>query len=81
MTQVKELYTRVGQEDRPEVDLIDKEDALIGNLHRIIPATHHMLSVWHINKTFKLEPVNTFPKKEYVRFGWNYSIKFVKQQH
>ncbi len=53
MTQVKELYTRVGQEDGLEVDLTDKEYALIGNLHEIMPSTHHMLCVWHINKNIQ----------------------------
>ncbi len=50
MTKVKELYTRIGQEDRPEVVLIDKKDALIGNSHKMMPATHCILCVWHINK-------------------------------
>ncbi len=45
MTLVKELYTRIGQEDAPEVVLTDKKDALIDNLHEIMPATHHMLCV------------------------------------
>ncbi len=64
MTQVKELYTRVGQEDRPEVVLTDKEDALIGNLHEIMPATHHMLCVWHINKNIQAPASNYFSEKE-----------------
>ncbi len=50
MTKVKELYTQVGQEDGPEVVLTDKKDALIGNLHKIMPPTHHILCVWNINK-------------------------------
>ncbi len=45
ITQVKELYTRVGQEDVPEVVITDKEDALIANLHEIMPVTHHILCV------------------------------------
>ena len=53
MAKVKELYTRVGQENGPEVVLTHKEDALIGNLHEIMPATHYMLCVWHINKNIQ----------------------------
>ena len=53
MTQVKELYTQVRQEDGPEVVVNDKDDALIGNLHKIMSATHHMLCVWHINKNIQ----------------------------
>lgn len=45
MTQVKVLYTRVGQEDGPDVVFTDKKDALVGNLHEVMPATHHMLCV------------------------------------
>ena len=53
MTQVKEPYTRVGQEDRPEVILTDKNNALIHNLHGIMPLTYHMLYVWQINKNIQ----------------------------
>ena len=64
MTQVKELYIRVRQEDGPEVVLTDKEDALIGNLHEIMPATHHMLCVWHINKNIQARASKYFSEKE-----------------
>ncbi len=53
MTQVKELYTQVGQENKPEVVFTNNEDALISNLHEIMPATHHMLCVQHINKNIQ----------------------------
>ena len=66
MTQVKELYTRVGQEDGTEVVLPDKKDALISNLHELMPAAYHMLCVWHINKTFKPEQIFTFLKNKHV---------------
>ncbi len=64
MTQVKELYIRVRQEDGPEVVLTDKEDALIGNLHEIMPANHHMLCVWHINKNIQARASKYFFEKE-----------------
>ena len=53
MTKVKELYTCVGQEGGPEVVLTNKKDVLISNLHKIMPATHRILSVWHINKNIQ----------------------------
>ena len=64
MTQVKELYPWVGQEDGPEVVLTDKEDTLIGNLHKIIPATHHIFCVWHINKNIQAGASKYFFEKE-----------------
>ncbi len=64
MTKVKDLYTQVGQEDGPEVVLTDKEDVLIGNLHKIMPATHHMLCVWHIIKTIQAQASKYFSEKE-----------------
>ncbi len=64
MTQVKEVYTRVGQEDEPEVVLTDKEDVLIGNLHEIMPVTHHILCVWHINKNIQARASKYFFEKE-----------------
>ena len=64
MTKVKELYTQVGQEDGPEVVLIDKKNALIGNLDEIMPATHHMLCLWHINKNIQARASKYFFEKE-----------------
>ncbi len=64
MTQVKELYTRIGQEDGPKVNLNDKKDALIGNLHEIMPSTHHMLCVWHINKNIQSRVSKYFFEKD-----------------
>ncbi len=64
MTQVKELYTRVGQKDGPEVVLTDKEDAPIGNLDKIMTETHHMLCVWNINKNIQARASKYFSEKE-----------------
>ncbi len=64
ITQVKELYTRVGQEDGPEVVLTDREDALIGNLHEIMPATHLILCVLNINENIQARASKYFSKKE-----------------
>ncbi len=50
LSQIHELYTRVGQEEGPEVILTDKEDALIADLEEVLPSSHHMLCTWHINK-------------------------------
>ncbi len=61
---VKELYTRLGQEDEPEVVLIDKKNALIGNLYEIMPSTHHILCVWHINKNIQARASKYFSEKE-----------------
>lgn len=43
MTQMRELYVRVRQEDGPEIILTDKEDALIAGLAEVMPTSHHML--------------------------------------
>ncbi len=64
MTKVKELYTCVGQEGGPEVVFTDKEDVLISNLHKIMPATHRILSVWHINKNIQSWASKYFSEKE-----------------
>ncbi len=64
MTKVTELYTRIRQDDGPEAVLTDKEDAKIGNLHKIMPTSHHMLCVWHINKNIPAQASKYFFEKK-----------------
>lgn len=61
VSQILELYTRVEQEDGPEVVLTDKENTLIASLQEVMPASHHMLYIWHINKNVLGRATKFFP--------------------
>ncbi len=53
MIKVKELYTRITKEDRPEVVYTDKKNVLIGSLEKVISATHHIVYIWQMNKSIQ----------------------------
>lgn len=38
--------------DKPKVIFINKNNALIEKLSEIMIISHHILSIWHINKNF-----------------------------
>lgn len=69
LSQILELYIRVVQEDGLEVVLTDKEDALIAGLEEVMPASHHMLCNWHINKNVLGRATKFFPTAGLVK-GW-----------
>ena len=50
LSQVYELYSCFKQDNRAEVVLIDKDNALIAGLGEVMAASHHIICVWHINK-------------------------------
>lgn len=66
VSQVKELYSRVGQAAGPDVVLTDKEDALIAALQEVMPGSYHMLCIWHINKNVLGRATKFFPTLEQV---------------
>lgn len=59
--------SRIGQEDGPKVILVDKEDALISGLEEVMPSSHHMLCVWHLNKTIMAQVTKYFPDPEQLK--------------
>lgn len=67
ISQVQELYTRVGQADGPEVVLTDKEDALIAGLQEVMSRSHLMLCIWYINKNVLRRATKYFPTSEEVK--------------
>ncbi len=50
VSQILELYTCKGQKDGSKVVFTDKKYILITILQEVMPASHHMLYIWHINK-------------------------------
>lgn len=67
LSRVQELFTRVGKEEGPKVVLTDKEDALIAGLGEVMPATYHILCVWHINKNILARATKFFPRPEEIQ--------------
>ena len=67
LSQVHELYTRVGQENGAEVVLTDKDDALIAGLGEVMTTSHHILCVWHINKNVMARATKFFEGPDQVK--------------
>lgn len=42
----------------------DREDALIAGLQEVMPGSHHMLCIWHINKNVLGRATKYFPAIE-----------------
>lgn len=64
LSRVRELFKRVGKEEGPKVVLTDKEDVLIAGLEEVMPASYHILCVWHINKNILARATKFFPRPE-----------------
>lgn len=64
LSRVRELFRRVGKEEGPKVVLTDKEDVLIAGLEEVMPASYHILCVWHINKNILARATKFFPRPE-----------------
>lgn len=67
LSQLHELYTHVGQEEGPKVILTDKEDALIAGLKKMLPISHPILYIWHINKNIVARATKYFPNLEQLK--------------
>ena len=67
LSQVHELYTRVGQENGAEVVLTDKDDALIAGLGEAMTTSHRILCVWHINKNVMARATKFFEGSDQVK--------------
>lgn len=67
LSKVLELFRRVGVEEGPKVVLTDKEDALIAGLEQAMPASYHILCVWHINKNILARAAKFFPRPDEIQ--------------
>ena len=67
LSKVQELFRRVGKEEGPKVVLTDNEDALIAGLEEAMPASYHILCVWHINKNILARATKFFPRPEEIQ--------------
>ena len=67
LRKVLELFRRVGEEEGPKVVLTDKEDALIAGLEQAMPASYHILCVWHINKNILARATKFFPSPDEIQ--------------
>lgn len=67
LSQIHELYTCIRQEEGPNVILTDKKDAVIAGLKEVLPASHHMLCTWHINKNIMAQVTKYFPNPEQLK--------------
>lgn len=67
LSKVQELFRRVGKEEGPKVILTDKEDALIAGLEQAMPASYHILCVWHINKNILARATKFFSTPEEIQ--------------
>ena len=68
LSRIHELYTHIGQEEGPEVILsTDNEDAVIASLKEVMPSSHHMLCIWHINKNIMAQAIKYFPDSEQLK--------------
>lgn len=67
LSRIHELYTHIGQEEGPQVILTDNEDALIASLKEVMPSSHHMLCIWHINKIIMARAIKYFPDPEQLK--------------
>lgn len=67
LSRVRELFKRVGKEEGPKVILTDKEDGLIAGLEEVMPASYHILCVWHINKNILARATKFFPRPEEIQ--------------
>lgn len=67
LSRIHELYTHIGQEEGLQVILTDNEDALIASLKEVVPSSHHMLCIWHINKNIMARAIKYFPDPEQLK--------------
>lgn len=50
MTQIREFYVCIQQDDWPEVILTHKDNALIAGFTGVVFTSYHILCIWYINK-------------------------------
>lgn len=78
ISQAQELYICIGQANGPEAVLTDKDDALIAGLQEVMPGSHYMLYIWHMNKNVLGKAAKYFPTPEAVKAWMIFGIRFVK---
>lgn len=67
VSQILELYTCKGQKDGSKVIFTDKKNILIAILQEVMPTSHHILYIWHINKNVLGKAKKFFPLAELVK--------------